>query len=170
MKSSTRPFRMASYKWARPVQAMDMPMDGLSQIPGIDEQGYDDLLAELSKSDGPWWIGRIYRNYEHALDFSVRFSGDSGAIHHYELIMPPIVAADDAADDDYPYPQPAEWYTATGKRWIGRYTDAEYAAYVARYAAPAMDTAGIESTAALSDGVTTDAADTGYDDDAVLNT
>ena len=108
VKSSTRPFRMASYKWGRPVQGMDFPMDGLSQIPGIDEQSYDGLLAELRNSGGPWWIGRAYRNYEHALDFYVRFSGDSGAIHHYELIMPPIVSADDAADDDYPYPQPAE--------------------------------------------------------------
>ena len=47
VKSSTRPLRMASYKWTRPVQAMDLPMDGLSQIPGIVEQGYDELLAEL---------------------------------------------------------------------------------------------------------------------------
>ena len=168
IKSSIRPFRMASYQWPRPVQAMDLPMDGLSQMPGIDEQSYDGLLAELRNSGGPWWIGRVYRNYEHALDFYVRFSGDSGAIHHYELIMPPIISADDAADDDYPYPQPAEWYTATGKRWIARYTDAEYAAYVARYDAPAMDVAGTESIAAPSDAISTSAA-TGYDDNAALN-
>ena len=47
--------------------------------------------------------------------------------------MPAIIADDNAADEVEPYPQPALWYLATGKRYVGRYSDSDWADYWAGY-------------------------------------
>ena len=94
---------------------------------------YDVLFQRLCAGCGPWWLARIYGNYDGELDCYVKFSDDRAAVHHYVLEMPPasIVPGADAAS----YPEPSLWYYATGKRYICRYTDDEWAAYGATVSA-----------------------------------
>ena len=70
--------------------------------------------------------GRVFRNHEHQLDLYCKFAGDAH-YYKYELVMPPISTSAGLSEDD-PYPAPSQYYLATGKRFIERYTPAGWAA------------------------------------------
>ena len=127
--ASMRPGVNQHYASTKPVTAFDLPLNDLTMIPGLTYESYDQLLLQLSDTTEPWWLARIYENYNRNLDAYIKFSEDRGAVHHYEFMLPPMVVdpqTDNVADI---YPQPNAWYYAISKTWIRRYTDADYDEY-----------------------------------------
>ena len=72
------------------------------------------------------WHGRIFRDRGHGLDAHIKFAGDPH-IYFYQLDMPPISTSAGLSPDD-PYPSPVQYYLATGKRFVCRWTLEEYEA------------------------------------------
>ena len=128
VRSSIRPGVMQAWEWDQPIGGFALPMDSMTQLPGLVNQTYDEFRAELSATPEPWWIARIYGNYARNLDAYVRFCDDPDAEHLYELFLPPMVVDDNARDADDNYPQPNLWNLAVSKKWRYRQTDEEWTA------------------------------------------
>ena len=108
------------YDRNRPDASLEFLTDSMLQVPGITTRSYDDLLAELRSTAGPWWIAPIDLNDANELVAAVRFCHDEDTTDYYVLEMPPMVER-----------QPWLWYLSTGWRFIGSESDADYAAWLA---------------------------------------
>ena len=168
VRSTMRPNVMEQYRWMRPFYAFDFPMDSMTRDPGLISMSYDELETMLETAGEPYWIGRVYRNYDsdsgrsNDLDFYVRWFRDE-LFHHYLLHMPTIVQEAEAsightenvhADD--PYPAPSQWYMAVSRSYVRSYTMAEYNAIGTNEGVPSV---AIGTPAAATGTILTDSDD-----------
>ena len=118
-----------TFEWDRPVNAMDFPMNELTQRAAGDELDYDGMVAVLSANGPNYWIARIYGNYNNELDMYVRFGLLPGRVYHYELIVPKYRYAGRVVDETGFYADPRLWYYAERKVFVRGYSEAEFADY-----------------------------------------
>ena len=118
-----------TFEWDRPVNAMDFPMNELSQRTAGEQMDYDGMVAVLSANGPNYWIARIYGNYNNELDMYVRFGLLPGRVYHYELFVPKYRYAGRAIDETGFYADPRLWYYAERKVFVRGYSEAEFADY-----------------------------------------
>ena len=106
------------------------------------------------------WHAYVQKNYDDGLDFYVKCAFDVH-VYKYQLIMPAMdhVVDDNAIDAGEPdgYPHFTQYYLATGKTYVCRYTPAEWAAMGDTTVGPVAAIAPAEPIGA---GVGTDTMDT----------
>ena len=104
----------------------DFPIDDMDFI-GCLDISKEALCLRVSSKDPDYVTGEVYRNYstdeDTNLDMFLR-RGDRGRWRLYKLRMPlnPPAGYDVA---DGPYPQPAHWYRAFGKKFVRYVADDE---------------------------------------------
>ena len=106
------------------------------------------------------WHAYVQKNYDDGLDFYVKCAFDVH-VYKYQLIMPAMdyVVDDNAIDAGEPdgYPHFTQYYPATGKIYVCRYTPVEWAAIGGATVGPVAAIAPAEPIRA---GVGTDTMDT----------
>lgn len=133
VRSTMRPNRCKSYGSPKAAGAFDLPMDDLTELAGEETMDYEQHRQLLQSSGGHYWIGQVMRNYDRGLDFYVEFKGDA-FVYKYTLTMPDYVQeAENLHNEpnyeaDGVYPAPSQWYLATGKNYVTKYSAAEWAA------------------------------------------
>ena len=105
--------------------AFDMPIMRMEQVGDPTYMTHAAMVADC-EARLMHMHGRVYRNYDGDLDLYIKFAFDDH-IYHYQLVMPPMATGADYSEDD-PYPTPQQYYLATGKTYVRRYTPAEWAA------------------------------------------
>ena len=112
------------------------PMEGFPDLPITDMYvsarysiSKEELCSDVSLKDPDYVTAEVYRSYstdeDFAMDLFVR-RGDTGRWRLYKLSMPREPPADYRHDADAPYPQPADWYLSTGKRFVRYITEDDW--------------------------------------------
>ena len=133
VQGTIRPDTWLVYDSDHPAGGFDLPMNDLSVRDGEVSMNYEQHRAQLEATGRHYWLARCYRNYDGELDFYVEFKGDPH-VYYYQLTMPDRVIDGETYEDlpnydgDGIYPSPSQWYLATAKIYIRKYTAAEFAA------------------------------------------
>ena len=113
------------YERPRSPMSFDLPLDQMDRVGAARYMSHDELVT-MVEAFPVHYHARVFRNYGHQLELYIKFAGGEH-FYKYELIMPPISTSAGLSEDD-PYPAPSQYYLATGKRFIERYTPAGWAA------------------------------------------
>ena len=131
VRSSIERDVMATYIWDRPLWAFDLPMDSMYRQPGVVRADYEELHQLLSGRPD-YWLARVYANFNNDLDMFIRFGYDPGMIYHYVLKVPMDVYEGCVPDDNGLYADPRNWYLATEKNYVAKYSEADFDIYWGR--------------------------------------
>ena len=151
-----------------PVTALDMPMDNMSQRPGIRVMDYAGMLAIVSANGNQnYWIARCYANYRNHLDFYIRFGNLPGYVFYYELYVPDHPYLGKAMDENGLWADPSNWFCAYDRKLIECYTEEELAAIWGPIDGDETIAAPDDAMVGAAPIVVAEAADVAMDDAAI---